>query len=288
MADTDVDEKYLKGRRKAFRATYRRLCNRIAKRDFNKKYVDLDNLQQKQVYEKYKKEEPKSQNPVTFENYDEDAKLLELIKKIPSIRKKSTKVPKQVETAEKDRVFNLTGDKPKEYKNIPYDKERDIEDLLEENIEVLVQDVFIIGRQVRTDDGKLIDLLALDKDANLVIIELKKKETPRDVLAQILQYHTWVRKLKQGNINDIAKGYKNFNDFKTIEDKFNNLFGKYPDSWNSKQKLIIVGEQIDATTKKLVSSLIGYNINVNCFELNAYENTQGRIVVVRYIPSEPD
>ena len=52
-------------------------------RDFNKKYVDLDNLQQKQVYEKYKKEEPKSQNPVTFENYDEDAKLLELIKKFP-------------------------------------------------------------------------------------------------------------------------------------------------------------------------------------------------------------
>ena len=288
MTDTDVDEKYQKGRRKAFRATYRRLCNRIAKRDFNKKYVDLDNSQQKQVYEKYKKEEPKSQNPVTFENYDEDAKLLELIKKIPSIRKKSTKVPKQVETAEKDRVFNLTGDKPKEYKNIPYDKERDIEDLLEENIEVLVQDVFIIGRQVRTDDGKFIDLLALDKDANLVIIELKKKETPRDVLAQILQYHAWVRKLKQGNINDIAKGYKNFNDFKTIEDKFNNIFGKYPDSWNSKQKLIIVGEQIDATTKKLVSSLIGYNINVNCFELNAYENTQGRIVVVRYVPSEPD
>ena len=107
MTDIDVDEKYQKGRRKAFRATYRRFCNVIAKRDFNKKYVELDNSQQKQVYEKYKKEEPKEyeQNPVTFENYDEDAKLLELIKKIPSIRKKSTKVPKQVETAEKDRVF---------------------------------------------------------------------------------------------------------------------------------------------------------------------------------------
>ena len=68
MTDTDVDEKYLKGRRKAFRATYRRLCNRIAKRDFNKKYVDLDNSQQKQVYEKYKKEEPKEYEriPVPF------------------------------------------------------------------------------------------------------------------------------------------------------------------------------------------------------------------------------
>ena len=154
MTDTDVDEKYLKGRRKAYRATYRRFCNRIAKRDFNKKYVELDNSQQKQVYEKYKKEEPKSQNPVTFENYDEDAKLLELIKKIPSIRKKSTKVPKQVETAEKDRVFVLSENKPKKCKNIPYALEKDIEDLLEEHIEILEPDAFIIGRQVETDTKK--------------------------------------------------------------------------------------------------------------------------------------
>ena len=222
MTDTDVDEKYQKGRRKAFRATYRRFCNVIAKRDFNKKYVGLDNSQQKQVYEKYKKEEPKEyeQNPVTFENYDEDAKLLELIKKIPSIRKKSTKVPKQVETAEKDRVFVLSENKPKKCKNIPYAKEKEIEDLLEKNIGVLMPDAFIIGRQVMTGHGLWIDLLALDKDGDLVIIELKKAKAKYKVTGQIWHYFTWIKKQSYDEINDIAKK-KHLQDYHSIDQKFN-------------------------------------------------------------------
>ena len=283
MTDTDVDEKYQKGRRKAFRATYRRLCNRIAKRDFNKKYVDLDNLQQKQVYEKYKKEEPKSQNPVTFENYDEDAKLLELIKKIPSIRKKSTKVPKQVETAEKDRVFVLSENKPKKCKNIPYAKEKEIEDLLEKNIGVLMPDAFIIGRQVMTGHGLWIDLLALDKDGDLVIIELKKAKAKYKVTGQIWHYFTWIKKQSYDEINDIAKK-KHLQDYHSIDQKFNDYFKRSPDKWNSHQKLIIVGEKIDEETKEIASTVKESGKNITCVELNAYDNSPEKIVVIRYVP----
>ena len=283
MADTDVDEKYLKGRRKAFRATYRRLCNRIAKRDFNKKYVDLDNLQQKQVYEKYKKEEPKSQNPVTFENYDEDAKLLELIKKIPSIRKKSTKVPKQVETAEKDRVFVLSENKPKKCKNIPYAKEKEIEDLLEKNIDILVPDAFIIGRQVLTGHGLWIDLLVLDKDGDLVIIELKKAKARYKVVDQIWHYFTWIKKQSYDEINDIAKK-KHLQDYHSIDQKFNDYFKRSPDKWNSHQKLIIVGEKIDEETKEIASEVKEAGENITCVELNAYDNSPEKIVVIRHVP----
>ncbi|RLS37514.1 MAG: hypothetical protein DWH81_11030 [Planctomycetota bacterium] len=40
------------------------------------------------------------------------------------------------------------------------------------------------GIVLRTADGKFIDLLAMDRDANLVIIELKRDKAPRDVIAQ--------------------------------------------------------------------------------------------------------
>ena len=285
MTDIDVDEKYQKGRRKAFRATYRRFCNVIAKRDFSKKYVELDNSQQKQVYEKYKKEEPKEyeQNPVTFENYDEDAKLLELIKKIPSIRKKSTKVPKQVETAEKDRVFVLSENKPKKCKNIPYAKEKEIEDLLEKNIGVLMPDAFIIGRQVMTGHGLWIDLLALDKDGDLVIIELKKAKAKYKVTGQIWHYFTWIKKQSYDEINDIAKK-KHLQDYHSIDQKFNDYFKRSPDKWNSHQKLIIVGEKIDEETKEIASTVKESGKNIACVELNAYDNSPEKIVVIRYVP----
>tara|TARA_Y100001949_G_scaffold172683_1_gene177115 strand:+ start:86 stop:1072 length:987 start_codon:yes stop_codon:yes gene_type:complete len=253
----------------------------------------------KKVYERYledeerrnRKDPERDKNPVTLENYKDTSTILEKVKQMPpksyknKLGKKNGGRTEQDEIVEKDRVFVLSEDKPKECENIPYAKEKEIEDLLEEHIEVLESGVFIVGTQVRTKYEKRIDLLAMDKDANLVIIELKKKKTPRTVLAQTFEYYTWVQKLKREDITDIAEQYQNHNDFNSIEDKFIHHFNKKPPShWNSKQKLIIVGEQIDAETKDVASSLARNQLNVICAELNAYENPQGTIVVVRYIP----
>ena len=292
MTDTDENEQFWRNSRGAFRATYVRYCNKIAKEDIGKNYQELDNSRKKQVFEKYEKDYPeeRKKNPVTFENYADDVELLKEVKRIDNKPKKSKhEKQKKVETVEKDRVFVLSEDKPKACENIPYAKEEEIEVLLEKNIEILERDAFIIGRQVETGYGKRIDLVAMDKDANIIIIELKKAKTDHYVLSQIFDYWSWVEKLKQEEINDnIAKsehnGKNHLDEFKSIEDKFTHHFKKKPTAWNSKQKLIIVGEQIDVQTKEQASSLAKRNVNVECVELNAYRNPQGTIVVVRYIP----
>ena len=48
--------------------------------------------------------------------------------------------------------------------------------------------ILIIGRQVLTNLGSLIDLLGLDTFGNTVIIELKRGKTPRETVAQLLEY----------------------------------------------------------------------------------------------------
>ena len=53
-------------------------------------------------------------------------------------------------------------------------------------------DVVIIGRQVITEFGGRIDLLGLDLEGNTVLFELKKGKTPRDVVAQLLDYASWI------------------------------------------------------------------------------------------------
>lgn len=53
----------------------------------------------------------------------------------------------------------------------------------------------LIGREVRTDHSGFIDLLALNADARLIVIELERDLTPREVVAQGLDYASRVREL---------------------------------------------------------------------------------------------
>lgn len=72
-------------------------------------------------------------------------------------------------------------------------KESLIEEWVANDPGLLGLDAIVIGRQVPTDHGKYLDLLALDRTGGLIIIELKKNKTPRDVVAQVLDYGSWVR-----------------------------------------------------------------------------------------------
>src|SRR3972149_3682649 len=60
---------------------------------------------------------------------------------------------------------------------------------------MLSDEWILIGRQEDTGLGGRIDLLAIAPDGALVLIELKRDRTPREVAAQALDYATWVEKL---------------------------------------------------------------------------------------------
>ena len=64
--------------------------------------------------------------------------------------------------------------------------------------------MLVIGRQVRTPHGKYMDLLAMDSDGNLNALELKSDKTSREVVAQALDYGSWVSTLTREDVNGIA------------------------------------------------------------------------------------
>jgi RecB family endonuclease NucS len=80
----------------------------------------------------------------------------------------------------------------------PLSNESRLEDILEKDISILGLDVLLVlGRQVPTAFGKRIDLLAIDSQSTLYAIELKRDKTPRDVVAQALDYGSWVARLSR-------------------------------------------------------------------------------------------
>jgi RecB family endonuclease NucS len=64
-------------------------------------------------------------------------------------------------------------------------KEQVLEEMIVAAPLLLSDEWMLIGRQVDTDFGR-IDLLAIAPDGSLVLIELKRDRTPREVVAQTL------------------------------------------------------------------------------------------------------
>lgn len=65
----------------------------------------------------------------------------------------------------------------------------------------------MVGRQVGTEHGGWIDLLAIAPDGTLVVAELKCDKTPREVVAQALDYASWIESL---DLEDVAAIYSKF------------------------------------------------------------------------------
>ena len=75
------------------------------------------------------------------------------------------------------------------------DFESRLEDWIASDMSIISPNLLFIGRQVPTLYGGLIDILAMEENGDLVIVELKREKTPRDITAQVLDYASWVKTL---------------------------------------------------------------------------------------------
>jgi hypothetical protein len=156
------------------------------------------------------------------------------------------------------------------------DSEDRLETWIAQDPSLLGMDVLIIGRQVRTSFGKKIDLLAIDDEGNLVIIELKRDMTPREVVAQVLDYASWVNGLSFEEIDKIALEYPPLK--KPLAVAFRDHFQEdLPDAINSDHRMLIVASELDDSSERIVqylSSKHSLDINVvffTCFQHDGCE-----------------
>jgi len=141
--------------------------------------------------------------------------------------------------------------------------EQRLEELLEGDPDVLGLDLLlIVGRQVPTDFGGFIDLLALDPQGNLVVIELKRNRTPREVVAQALDYGSWIVGLGFDEVLEIWASYDRTGT--DLDAAFETRFGEaMPDDLNFDHRLVVVAAELDASTERIVDYLGGYGVPVD-------------------------
>jgi hypothetical protein len=135
---------------------------------------------------------------------------------------------------------------------VALENETRLEDLLFEDIGMLGLDLLmVVGRQVVTDYGARIDLLALDSDAQLHVPELKKGRSPRDVVAQTLDYGSWVKDLELARVVEI---FEQKNPGRSFTDDFRERFGvDPPQELAESHQLVIAASELDVSSERIVS-----------------------------------
>jgi hypothetical protein len=134
------------------------------------------------------------------------------------------------------------------------DAEERLEKLLHEGLGLLDDELLVLGRQVQTDFGKRIDLLGLDIQGNIVVVELKRGRSPRDAVAQLLDYGSWVRQLSRDRIDQVFEEHGK--DESSLEEAFDRVFGgPLPDTLNEGHRLILVASELDPATERILQYL---------------------------------
>lgn len=157
-------------------------------------------------------------------------------------------------------------------------KEREhLQEWLEHNPEVFGEELLFIQKEFDgfDDTRERLDLLAIDKQGNLVIIENKLDDSGRNVTWQVLKYASYCSSLSKQQIKDIYQAYltktgsettseENIAEFLGAED-----FGEI--QLNQNQRIILVsGDFRKEVTSTVMWLLTKYNLKIQCFKATPY------------------
>ena len=160
-------------------------------------------------------------------------------------------------------IWRMTDAGPDKLVSSPLDLEQRLEDMLAEDPAMSGTDLLIIGRQVPTSYGGYLDLLALDADGRAHVLELKRDRTPRDVVAQTLDYGSWVQGL---GLEDLEQIYLDHQGGETqLGEAFAERFDSpLPDVVNAEQQFTIIASELDPTSDRIVEFLAdSYDVPIN-------------------------
>ncbi len=181
------------------------------------------------------------------------------------------------------KIYSITPDnKFKEYAEIGFQDEHQesvLENWLENNPEKIIENgsLLIIGRQVTTNLSSFIDLLAIDRQGDLVVIELKRDRTPRETLAQALEYSSFVEKLGYEQLDEIFRNYSG-DEALNLAQYHREYFSLVSDEavvFNNDQRIVIVGQKITPEIRQTSTFLRNKGVRVTCLEFTFFKADGG-------------
>ena len=184
--------------------------------------------------------------------------------------------------------------KETEFKSHGILERQDLAKWVEQHPAILGEELLIITAEYDRFDktNERLDLLAVDKDGNLVVIELKRDDSGRNVDLQAIKYAAYCSTLRLGDLvemyvkhqkqkgNEITSGQAQEAILAFIE---NDDFEEF----NDRPRIILVSREFRPEVTASVLWLRKFSLDVSCVKWDPYELENGCVAVNSYVLIPP-
>jgi len=180
------------------------------------------------------------------------------------------------------------------FSNVGLRERQDLQRLLRNQIDIVSPDTLVIAEEFSQweDSNRRIDLLGIDKDANLVVIELKRTEDGGHMDLQSIRYAAMISAMTFERAVEVFTGFlvqnKNTADAKTKLLEFLDWEEPDEDSFAQDVRIVLVSAEF---SKELTTSVIWLNergLDIECVRMKPYRDGGRTLVDIQQIIPLPE
>lgn len=175
---------------------------------------------------------------------------------------------------EENRISRLT---QRTFSELKFREREHLQEWIAENPGSLGEELLIIQKEFNgfSDTNERLDLLAIDKQGNLVIIENKLDDSGKDVTWQSIKYASYCSSLTK---NDIVKMYQDFlGSLSNAEEKISDFFDGMDideillNQGLNSQRLILIAANFRKEVTSSVLWLMNFKMRIQCFKVTPFQ-----------------
>lgn len=143
------------------------------------------------------------------------------------------------------------------YPQEAFSSEKEFEDALVSNPAILGDGLWLVGRQIQTDAGR-IDLLGIDAEGTLLVFELKVGKLSRGAISQAIEYAAFLCDLEAGDLASLISNSSGRNGILKISDfakEYEQQIGHIPFDDGIAVRLVLVSQEYDEPAARAIDWL---------------------------------
>lgn len=184
-------------------------------------------------------------------------------------------------------VWTVDGDKPQPVQSGTYvELEEKLEDWIVANPGLLPGDLQIVGRQVRLEGGVL-DLLALDWQRRWVVIELKRGNLRREVVAQAIDYAASIERLTSPELEEkLLPPHESLADADAVSAAVQQQIQTEVGNEVRDVQVTVVGVGTDSGLERVADYLVRFDVPLIVVSFRVFDREGGPHLLVRDVIEE--